>query len=205
MGSIGDVLTLYDAPRCPYCARVRIVLAEKAISYETVLVDLDERPGWIYDLNPTGRVPVLDDDGFVLAESRVLMEYLEERFPEPPLLPAGADGRAVIRLRLERFEQDLAAPYYALRSERTSETARAGLDAALDTLADLLEQQPYVSGAEYGLADPGYVPWIFRAETALGSDVRRRPSLSAWLDRLERRPAVARELKLVSGGLLGSH
>jgi glutathione S-transferase len=114
------MLRLYDAPRCPYCARVRIVLAEKAISYETVLVDLDERPGWIYDLNPSGRVPVLEDDGFVLAESRVLMEYLEERFPEPSLLPADADRRALVRLRLERFEQELASPYYELRRERST-------------------------------------------------------------------------------------
>jgi len=199
------MLTLYDAPRCPYCARVRIVLAEKAIAYETVPVDLDERPAWIYDLNPTGRVPVLDDDGFVLAESRVIMEYLEERFPEPPLLPPGAEARALARLRLERFEQSLASPYYALRREPASETARRDLEAGLDTLADLLEQQLYISGDDYGLADCGYVPWIFRAEAALGVDVRRRPSLSAWLDRLEQRPAVAQELKLVSGGLLDSH
>src|ERR1043165_5005316 len=131
------MLTLYDAPRCPYCARVRIVLAETAIAYETVPVDRDERPAWIYDLNPTGRVPVLDDDRFVLAESRVIMEYLEERFPEPPLLPPGAEARALARLRLERFEQSLASPYYALRREPASETARRDLDAGLDTLADL--------------------------------------------------------------------
>jgi RNA polymerase-associated protein len=193
------VLTLYDAPRCPYCARVRIVLAEKAIPYETVLVDLDDRPAWIYDLNPTGRVPVLDDDGFVLAESRVLMEYVEERYPEPSLLPADSAGRALVRLRLERFEQGLASPYYALRRDHSSETARAGLDATLDGLSDLLAQQPYVSGGEYGLADCGYVPWILRAETSLGVDVRARRSLSGWLDRVEQRPAVAQELELVAG------
>jgi stringent starvation protein A len=199
------MLTLYDAPRCPYCARVRIVLAEKAIPYETVLVDLDDRPGWIYELNPTGRVPVLDDDGFVLAESRVLMEYVEERVPEPPLLPADSAGRAIVRLRLERFEQAFASPYYALRREPSSQTARAGFDAALAELADVLAQQPYVSGDEYGLADCGYVPWLFRAEASLGVDVRARPSLSAWLDRLEQRPAVAEELAVVSSSPLGSH
>jgi RNA polymerase-associated protein len=199
------VLTLYDSPRCPYCARVRIVLAEKAISHETMLVDLDDRPGWIYDLNPTGRVPVLDDDGFVLAESRVVMEYLEERFPEPPLLPADSAGRALVRLRLERFEQGFASPYYALRREPSSGAASAAFDAALDELAGLLVQQPYVSGEEYGLADCGYVPWIFRAESSLGVDVRARASLSAWLDRLVQRPAVAEELALVSSSPLGSH
>ena len=198
------MLTLYDAPRCPYCARVRIVLAEKAIPYETVLVDLDDRPAWIYELNPTGRVPVLDDDGFVIAESSVLMEYIEERFPEPSLLPADSAGRALVRLHLERFEPGLASPYYALRRDRSSQEARAGLDAALDAFADLLAHQPYVSGDEYGLADCGYLPWVLRAETSLGVDVRARRSLSGWLDRVEQRPAVAQELELVAA-LLESH
>ncbi len=93
------MLTLYDAARCPYCARVRIVLAEKAVPYETVIVDLDERPSWIYDLNASGRVPVLDDHGFVLPESRVLIEYLEERFREPLLLAAAPFGAHVGRCR----------------------------------------------------------------------------------------------------------
>ena len=63
------MITLYDADRCPYCARTRIALAEKGIEYETVEVDLDDRPSWIYEKNPLGRVPVLEDDTFVLPES----------------------------------------------------------------------------------------------------------------------------------------
>jgi glutathione S-transferase len=87
-------MKLYDAARCPFCARVRIALAEKAIEYETVEIDLRKRPHWIYELNPSGKVPVLDD-GFVLPESAVIMEYLDERYPEPSLLPSelGARGR----------------------------------------------------------------------------------------------------------------
>ena len=73
------MLTLYDADRCPYCARVRIVLAEKGLEHETVVVDLDDRPAWIYEKNPLGRVPVLEEDAFVLPESAVINEYLEER------------------------------------------------------------------------------------------------------------------------------
>ena len=69
---------LYDAARCPYCARARIALAEKGLVPETIEIDLSNRPDWIYDLNPTGRVPVLDD-GFLLPESLVIMEYLVER------------------------------------------------------------------------------------------------------------------------------
>jgi stringent starvation protein A len=153
------VLTLYDAARCPYCARVRIVLAEKAIGFDTVTVDLDDRPSWIYDLNPTGRVPVLEDDGLVLAESRVLMEYLEERFPEVPLLPVDRAARALVRLRLERFDEWLGNAYYLLRRKRSSEPARTALDVALNDVAKLLARQPYLSGDDYGLADCGYVPW----------------------------------------------
>jgi glutathione S-transferase len=192
------VLTLYDAARCPYCARVRIVLAEKAVPYETVEVDLDDRPAWIYDLNVTGRVPVLDDDGLVLPESRVVIEYLDERFPEPALLPADRPGRARVRLLLERFDETLGDAYYDLRRERSSRAARDALDAALDDLAGLVAGRPYLSGEECGLADCAYVPWLFRAEAQLNVDVRARPALADWLGRLEGRPTIAAELSLLA-------
>ena len=67
-------MVLYDAARCPYCARARIVLAEKGLAYDPVEIDLSDRPAWLYELNPVGRVPVLEDDGLVLPESEVIME-----------------------------------------------------------------------------------------------------------------------------------
>ncbi|HEX7525733.1 MAG TPA: glutathione S-transferase N-terminal domain-containing protein, partial [Gaiellaceae bacterium] len=77
-------MKLIDATRCPYCARVRIALAEKGIDHEAVLIDLKDRPHWLLELNPpSGRVPVLED-GFVLPESEVIMAYLDERYPERP-------------------------------------------------------------------------------------------------------------------------
>jgi glutathione S-transferase len=76
------VPTLYTADRCPYAARARIALAEKGIAYEAVEIDLDDRPALIYDKNSLGRVPVYEEDeGLVLPESEVIMEYLEERYP----------------------------------------------------------------------------------------------------------------------------
>ena len=183
------MLTLYDAARCPYCARARIVLAEKSISHETVAVDLDDRPPWIYDLNPSGRV---------LPESRVIMEYLEDCFPEPALLPGDPMGRARVRLLIERFGETIGDAYYALRRDRSSLSAGNALDGALDHLDHLLTQQPYLSGAEYGLADCAYVPWLLRAEASLGVDVRARSGLQRWLGRLEERPAVAAELSLLA-------
>src|SRR5204862_537662 len=84
-------------PRCPYCARVRIVLAEKRIEVDTVVIDLTDRPAWIYEKNPTGKVPVLEEDAWVLPESAVIMEYLEERYPDPALLAEDPAERAHAR------------------------------------------------------------------------------------------------------------
>src|SRR5919204_5114968 len=100
--------TLYDAEGCPYAARARIVLAEKGLASEAVAIDLDDRPAWLYTKNPAGRVPVLEEEGgFVLPESLVIMEYLEERFPEPALWPAEPAERALARLWLDRFDDRL--------------------------------------------------------------------------------------------------
>jgi stringent starvation protein A len=190
-------LTLYDAARCPYCARVRIVLAEKGVPYDPVEIDLADRPAWIYEKNPTGRVPVLEEeDGFVLPESRVIMEYLDERFPEPPLLPADPADRAAARLLLERFD-DLSRPYYDLMWRRKDGSPER-MHAALARLDEVLAGRPYLAGATYSLADIGYLPWVLRAESRLGLDVRRHAALAEWLDRLGTRPAVAEELDLLA-------
>jgi glutathione S-transferase len=189
-------LTLYDAERCPYAARVRITLAEKSLPYETVAIDLSDRPGWLYEKNPAGRVPVLEeDDGLLLPESVVIMEYLEERFPEPALLPADPAERALARLRVERFD-DLGDPYYAVR--RGDEDAQTRLDSALATLDAILQAQPFLTGREYGLADIAYLPWLLRGQAFFGLDVEPYPTIAAWLDRLLERPAVAAERAVVA-------
>jgi glutathione S-transferase len=189
------VITLYDADRCPYCARVRIVLAEKGIEYETVAIDLDDRPAWIYEKNPLGRVPVLEEDAFVLPESAVIDEYLEERYPEPPLWPADAAERAFGRLLVFRFDQ-LSKPYYALR--RGEDGAGERLGSELAKLNAVLDARPYLSGREFGLADVAYVPWILRGRDRMGVDVTLFPALSEWLERLSARPSIAAELDVVA-------
>jgi len=189
------VITLYDADRCPYCARTRIALAEKGVEHETVQIDLDDRPSWIYEKNPLGRVPVLEDDAFVLPESAVINEYLEERYPEPPLWPADAAERAFGRLLVFRFDQ-LSKPYYALRREQ--EGARERLDAELAKLNAVLDAQPYLSGRGYGLADIAYVPWIVRARDRMDVELRSFGALDGWLERLSERPAIAAELDVVA-------
>jgi len=189
------VITLYDADRCPYCARVRIVLAEKGLEFETVVVDLDDRPAWIYEKNPLGRVPVLEEDTFVVAESAVINEYLEDRYPEPGLWPADPAQRALGRMLVFRFDE-LSRPYYAVR--RGEKGAGERLDAALAELDGQLEMQPFLSGPEFGLADVAYVPWILRARDRMDLELTPFPALADWVTRLEQRPSIAAELDLVA-------
>lgn len=188
-------LVLYDAPRCPYCARVRILLAEKGVELEVVEIDLSDRPAWLYEKNPTGRVPVLEEDGRPLPESAVIMEFLEERYPDPALLPPDPADRAAVRLLIFR-DDDLTDPYYALR--RGEDGAAEELDAVLGRFDTMLAGRPYLGGAEYGLADIALVPWFLRARDMLGVDLDRFPSLSDWLARLEERPAIAAEAGIVA-------
>jgi glutathione S-transferase len=189
------VITLYDADRCPYCARVRIVLAEKGVEHETVLVDLDDRPAWIYEKNRTGRVPVLEEDTFVLPESAVINEYLNERYPEPPLLPDDPSERSLARVVIFRFD-DLSKQYYALR--RGEDGAPRRFDAQLARLDELLEGQPYLTGRDFGLADAAYAPWILRARDRMDVELEQYAAITEWLTRLSERPSIASEIDVVA-------
>jgi glutathione S-transferase len=186
-------LTLFTADPCPYAARVRITLAEKGVPYERVEIDLSDRPAFMFDKNPTGTVPVLEqDDGFVLPESRAIMEYLEERFPEPALLPDDLQERARVRLLLDRFER-FSGAYYAWRYR---EGPAEKLDEQLERLDARLSSDPYLVGTRLTLADIGYVPWVLRAEH-VGVPVRRFERVAAWLDRLGERASIAAEVATV--------
>jgi glutathione S-transferase len=170
---------LVDAPRCPYCARVRIVLAEKDVDHEVVEVDLGNRPQWLLDLNPPrGRVPVLDG----LPESEVIMELLEELHPQPALLPGDATERARARLLVHRFDENLGDDYYAFRREEANDLA-GKLD-ALEVGQSLF-------------ADIAYVPWVIRAREMMGVALPSR--VDEWLAALEQRPSVAAEVAVVRG------
>lgn len=170
-------MKLIDAKRCPYCARVRIALAEKGIEHDTVEVDLSDRPPWLLELNPpSGRVPVVDG----LPESQVIMELLEELHPEPVLLPADPAGRARARLLVHRFDANLGDDYYAFR--RGDSNDLAGKLDALEVGQSLF-------------ADIAYIPWVIRARDMLG--VTLPPRVSTWLAELEQRPSVAAEVAIV--------
>jgi glutathione S-transferase len=171
---------LIDAARCPFCARVRLALAEKELDYETVEVDLAERPQWLLELNPpSGRVPVLDD-GFTLPESEVIMAYLDERYPEHPLLPSDLAERAHARLLVSRFDERLGVDYYAFR--RGDPNDLPGKLEALEVGQSLF-------------ADLAYAPWVIRARDMLA--VRLPDRIAGWLASLEQRPSVAAEVAVV--------
>jgi glutathione S-transferase len=171
---------LIDAARCPYCARVRLALAEKELDYETVEVDLGDRPQWLLELNPpSGRVPVLDD-GFTLPESGVIMAFLEERYPEHALLPADPVERAQARLLVHRFDENLGTDYYAFR--RGDPNDLTGKLATLEVGQSLF-------------VDLAYAPWVIRARDLLGVQLPDR--IAAWLAELEQRPSVAAEVAVV--------
>ena len=172
-------MRLIDAARCPYCARARIVLAEKGIDYETVEIDLSDRPAWVYELNVTGRVPIVDN-GFVLPESEVIMAYLEELHPEPALLPSDPRDRARARLLVHRFDVLLGDDYYAFRRGDANE---------------LPERLAKLEVGESLYADIAYVPWVIRARDMLG--VQLPAHLQRWLTELEQRPSVAAEVATV--------
>jgi glutathione S-transferase len=172
-------MKLYDAPACPYCARVRIALAEKGLEWETVEIDLSDRPAWVYDLNPIGRVPILDD-GFVLPESAVIMEYLEERYPSPALLPDDLAARAAARLAVFRFDSLLGDDYYAYRRSDPNNVDRR------------LEELPIGLSL---FSDIAFVPWVLRLRDRFKLALPDRAATR--LDELAERPSVAREVEVV--------
>ena len=174
-------MRLVDAPRCPFCARVRLALAEKGVEFERVEIDLSARPSWLYELNATGKVPVLDD-GFPLPESAVIMEYLDERFPSPALLPAGREERALARVAVFRFDDLLGDEYYAFRRGDANR------------LEEKLETLPVGSSL---FVDFAYVPWIIRLRELFGAALPE--PVESWLDALLERPAVTAELEVVRG------
>jgi glutathione S-transferase len=192
-------LTLYDAARCPFCARTRITLAEKGVEYRTVEVDLADRPDWIYEKNPKGRVPVLEipveGGSWPLPESAVIGEYLEERYPSPPLWPADPEERAAGRVLVFRFD-DFSKPYYALR--RGEAGAHERFDAELAALDHLLGATGWLSGSAFGLADIAYLPWVLRARDLLGVSFAEHARVAAWVEHARERPSVAAEVEIVA-------
>ncbi len=157
-------MTLYSSDTDPYCHMVRIVLAEKGINFEFVNVDMEDTPEDLKDLNPYNEVPTLVDRDLVLYGHQVIMEYLDERFPHPPLMPVDPVSRARNRLMLKRIERDWYSLAEKIASEEDVETARKELRDSLMTVAPVFEQKKFFMSDEFTVMDCAIAPLLWRLQ-----------------------------------------
>jgi len=159
-----SVMTLFSSPSCPESHRVRMVLAEKGITVEILDVDEANKSEDLIDLNPYNSVPTLVDRELVLYDPRAIMEYLDERFPHPPLMPVDPVSRARTRLALYRIEKDWyeLIPALESRGEKTSARARKMLRDSLTAGAEVFGAKPYFLSDEFSLVDATVVPILWR-------------------------------------------
>jgi glutathione S-transferase len=195
-------MKLYDFKSSPNCQRVKIVLAEKKLPYEVVPIDLrakeQKTPDYL-KLNPYGKVPVLTDDATVLYESCIINEYLEEKYPNPPLMPKDPERKAKARILIDYGMAHFDAPYQKLRMELMKEPkdqdrqvidgAKAELKRLLKRLEDEIGDQEYLIG-DFSLVDADLLPRFTRLE---GFGVLPDPSLprlGKYMERMKARPSV---------------
>ncbi|MCW9012670.1 MAG: glutathione S-transferase N-terminal domain-containing protein [Gammaproteobacteria bacterium] len=159
-----SVMNLFSSPECPYCHRARIVLAEKDITFETIDVNADKLPEDLSELNPYNTVPTLIDRDLVLYDSRVIVEYLDERFPHPPLMPVDPVSRAKTRLALHRVEADWYPLMHDIltRGEKAVAKARKMLRESITASSDVFAAMPYFLSQEFSLVDATIAPLLWR-------------------------------------------
>jgi RNA polymerase-associated protein len=159
-----SVMNLFSSGTCPHSHAVRIVLAEKGITVEIVDVDNTHKPEDLLDLNPYNTVPTLVDRELVLYDPHTMMEYLDERFHHPPLMPVDPVSRARTRLALFRIAQDWYELVPALESkgEKTSAKARKTLSDSLTSSAEVFAAKPFFLSDEFSLVDAKVAPILWR-------------------------------------------
>jgi len=159
-----SVMTLFSSATEPESHRVRLVFAEKGITVEVVNVDANNKPEDLTDLNPYNSVPTLVDRELVLYDPRTIMEYLDERFPHPPLMPVDPVSRARARLALYRIEKDWYQQLPALesKSEKVNTKARKILRDSLTSSAEVFGAKPFFLSDEFSLVDATIIPVLWR-------------------------------------------
>lgn len=159
-----SVMTLFSGDTDVYSHQVRIVLAEKGINFEVVEVEPKERNEDLIDLNPYNSVPTIVDRDLVLYQSQVIMEYLDERFPHPPLMPVDPVSRANKRLMLYRIEQDLYSHFDVIEtgSDKVAAKARKELRDNLVVVSPIFQQKPFFMSDEFSLVDCALAPLLWR-------------------------------------------
>jgi RNA polymerase-associated protein len=159
-----SIMTLYSGPLDIYSHQVRIVLAEKGVTVDVLNVDTNHPSEDLIELNPYNSLPTLVDRDLVLYKSRIIMEYLDERFPHPPLLPVYPVARAKCRLMIYRIEHD----WYSLVSKiesgnpKQAETAREELKNGLLAVMPIFANSPYFLSDDFTLVDCVLAPLLWR-------------------------------------------
>lgn len=158
------VMTLYINKMCPYCHCVRIALAEKGVVAELIEIDPEKPSEDLLDLNPYGALPTLVDRDLVLYETNIILEYLEERFPHPPLMPVYPVARGRNRLMMTRVDRD----WYSLADKiltapkAEAESARTDLRDSLLSVAPVFEDSPCFLSEEFTLVDCSLAALLWR-------------------------------------------
>lgn len=171
------IMTLYSGDLDIYSHQVRIVLAEKGVNVDIVNVDENHPSEDLLELNPYNTLPTLVDRELVLYQARVIMEYLDERFPHPPLLPVYPVARAKSRLMIYRIDRDWYSLYKTIKegNAKTIKTARNDLKEGLMSLAPVFADSPYFLSEEFTLVDCCIAPLLWRLPT-LGIELPSNPA-----------------------------
>jgi stringent starvation protein A len=189
-------MTFYSDGSSHYSHRVRIVLAEKGVTVETIDVDPDEKPEDLASLNPYNTLPTLVDRDLVLYEADIMMEYLDERFPHPPLFPVYPVARAQSRLWIYRIKKDwcnLVDPIMAgVGTPSQLDKARKELRESLISIAPIFGEKPYFMSDEFTIVDCCVAPILWRLP-AMGIELPNNKTtklLIEYRDRLFERNSI---------------
>ena len=155
-------MTLFSDPRDHYSHRVRMVLCEKGVSVDVVSVNPDDRPDELRQINPYNTLPTLLDRDLVLYQSNVIMEYLDERFPHPPLLPVYPVARAQSKLLMHRIEKDWSSAVDLLMSGSGKDKTRNELRESLAGIAPIFDDRNFFMNEEFSLVDCCVAPILWR-------------------------------------------
>lgn len=180
---------LFSNSKDHYSHRVRIVLAEKNVGVEVIPVDPLNVPRELSEANPYSSLPTLVDRDLAIYESRIMMEYLDERFPHPPMLPVYPVARAEIRQYMHRLEMDWCPLVDILSDDRKGEVeqaeARKALAEGLITIAPIFSDKPFFMSEDFSLLDCCLVPILWRLP-AFGVSLPRTRQTQPLLDYIER-------------------
>lgn len=192
-----SVMTLFSRPTDIHSHRTRVVLAEKNIAIEIANVSGPDLPEDLMDLNPYHTVPTLIDRDLTLYDSRVIIEYLDERFPHPPLMPVDPVTRAQFRLALFRIEKDwysIAEEAEATNDGKLSAKSRKLLRESILQSTEIFGAKPYFLSDEFSLVDCTIAPLLWRLPVYgidLGADAE---PIEAYMNRVFARRSFQQSL-----------